>query len=97
MDEILQEAVEVWPVWRDREAKAGFRNAARAYVKQVLTELRREVSIETHQDTFTFTQVTPQVAQSVRRYLSSAAFRRGMIDLWSEAVQLDFGLLADGW
>lgn len=97
MDEILQDAVEVWSVWRDREAKAGFRNAARAYVKQVLAELRREVHIDIHQDTFTFTQVTPQVAQLVRRYLASVAFRRGMIDLWSEAVQLDFSLLADGW
>jgi hypothetical protein len=97
LEEILEDAVEVWPVWRDKEAKAGFRNAVRAYVKQVLVELRREVSIEIHQDTFRFTQVTPQVAQAVRRYLISAAFRRGAIDLWSEGVQLDFSLLADGW
>ncbi len=46
---------------------------------------------------FTFVQITPQVAQTVRRYLISTAFRRGEIDLWSEAVQLDFSSLAEGW
>jgi len=33
----------------------------------------------------------------VRHYLTRVTFRRGEIDLWSEAVQLDFSSLADGW
>jgi len=98
LDEVLQTAVEVWEVWRDRQAAAGFRNAVRVYVKQVLAQLRKmDVHIQIHQDTFTFAGVTPDVAQTVRRYLAGAAFRRGEIDLWSEAVQLDFSSLADGW
>jgi len=98
LDEILQAAVEVWEVWRDRQATAGFRNAVRVYVRRVLAQLRkRGVNIQVHQNTFAFVQVTPQLAQAVRRYLLSAAFRRGEIDLWSEAVQLDFSSLADGW
>ena len=98
LDEILQAAVEVWDVWRDRQATAGLRNAVRRYVKQILDHLcKMQVDVKPHQDTFTFSQVTPQIAQDVRHYLTSVAFRRGEIDLWSEAVQLDFGSLADGW
>lgn len=98
LDEIVCEAVEVWEVWRDRQAKAGFRNAVRAYVKQVLAQLHRmQIEISIRQDTFTFVQLTPGAAHKVRRYLSSAAFRKGDVDLWSEAVQLDFSSLAEGW
>ena len=53
------------------------------------------VDIQVRQDTFTFVHVTPRVAQEVRRYLSSATFRRGKIDLWKEAIKLDFDSLAD--
>lgn len=98
LDEILQAAVEVWEIWHDPKATAGFRNAVRRYVRQVLAQLRKmDVDIQVHQNTFTFVQVTPQVARTVRRYLISAAFRRGEIDLWRETVQLDFSSLADGW
>lgn len=98
LDEILQAAVEVWEVWRDRQATTGFRNAVRVYVKQVLAQLRKMgVDIQIRQNTFTFVRITPQVAQMVRHYLTSVTFRRGQIDLWSEAVQLDFSSLADGW
>ena len=98
LDEIMQAAVEVWEVWRDQQAATGFRNAVRVYVKQILAQLRKiGVDIQIRQNTFTFVQITPQVAQTVRRYLISTAFRRGEIDLWSEAVQLDFSSLAEGW
>jgi len=98
LDEVLRAAVEVWEVWHDRQAAMGFRNAVRAYVKQILAQLRKEgVDIQIRQNTFTFVQVTPQVAQKVRHYLTRVTFRRGEIDLWSEAVQLDFSSLADGW
>jgi hypothetical protein len=98
LDDVLKETVEVWALWRDSEAMRGFRNAVRAYVRRVLAQLRKmSVNIQMHQDTFTFSQVTPRMAQDVRRYLSSAAFRRGEIDLWSEAMQMDFSSLAEGW
>jgi len=98
LDEILQAAVEVWEVWHDRQAATGFRNAVRVYVKQILAQLRKTgVDIQIRRNTFIFVQITPQVAQMVRRYLTSASFRQGEIDLWSEAVQLDFSSLADGW
>lgn len=98
LDEILQAAVEVWDRWHDRQAAAGFRNAVRAYVKQILAQLRKiGVEIQIRQNTFILTRVTPQVAQKVRRYLTSTSFRRGDINLWSKAVQLDFSSLADGW
>ena len=98
LDEILQAAVEVWEVWRDRQAATGFRNAVRVYVKQVLAQLRKmDVEVQIRRSTFIFVQVTPQVAQMVRRYLTGVTFRRGEIDLWSEVVQLDFSSLADGW
>lgn len=98
LDEIMQAAIEVWELWRDRQATAGLRNAVRAYVKQVLIQLRKlHVEIQVRQDTFTFVQVSPQLALEVRRFLTSATFRRGEIELWSEAVQLDFSSLAEGW
>ncbi len=98
LDEVLQAAVEVWDLWRDRQAVTGFRNAVRAYVKKILAQLRkRGVEIQIRQDTFIFARITPHIVQQVRRYLTSAPFRRGEIDLWSEAVQLDFSSLADGW
>ncbi|MBN1315821.1 MAG: hypothetical protein JXA42_10145 [Anaerolineales bacterium] len=98
LDEILQTAVEVWDTWQDRQATAGFRNAVRAYVKQILSHLRKmDVEIQIHQDTFSFLNITIEISHQVRRYLAGSAFRRGEIDLWSKAVQLDFSSLADGW
>lgn len=98
LDEILQTALEFWDMWHDRQATAGFRNAVRAYVKQILSQLRKmDVDINIHQDTFSFLDITIEISQKVRRYLAGSAFRRGEIDLWSKAVQLDFSSLADGW
>ena len=98
LGEILQAAVEVWELWRDRQAKTGFRNAVRRYVGRVLAQLRKMgVDIQIRQNNFTFVRITPQVARTVRHYLNSMTFRRGEIDLWSEAAQLDFSSLADGW
>jgi hypothetical protein len=98
LDEILLATVEVWELWQDRRAATGLRNAVRSYVRRVLAELRKQgVDIQIHQNTFSFAQAMPQAAQEVRRYLNSASFRRGEIDLWSEAVQLDFSSLAAGW
>lgn len=91
-------AVEVWELWHERQAAAGLRNAVRSYVRTVLAQLLRQgVDIRIHQNTFSFAQTTPQFAQKVRRCLSSASLRRGELDLWNEAVQLDFSSLAAGW
>ncbi|RMF27277.1 MAG: hypothetical protein D6759_18025 [Chloroflexi bacterium] len=98
LDEVLQEAVDVWEVWRDRQAVAGFRRAVRRYVRQVLKPLHKMgLNVQVHQDTLVFDPVTPEMARKVRRYLSSAAFRRGEVDLWSEDAQLGFDSLAEGW
>jgi hypothetical protein len=98
MDEILTAVTEVWNLWEDSRATTGFRNAVRAYVRDVLRQLRNlGAHIESHEHHFAFAQVTPNVARDLRRYLDSAAFRRGEIDLWSEAVQLDFSSLSEGW
>jgi hypothetical protein len=98
MDEILTAATEVWNLWEDSQAATGFRNAVRAYVRDVLRQVRNlGAHIQSHEHHFAFTEVTPRIARDLRRYLESAAFRRGEIDLWSEAVQLDFSGLAEGW
>jgi hypothetical protein len=98
MDEILTAVTEVWHLWQDKKAAKCFSNAVRAYVKQVLRQVRRlGAQIKPHPRHFAFSQVTPKVARDLRRYLSSATFRRGEIDLWSEGVQLDFSSLAEGW
>jgi len=98
MDEILTAVTEVWSVWEDSQATKGFRNAVRAYVRKVLRQMRRlGAHIESREHHLAFTQVTPKIARDLRRYLDSVAFRRGEIDLWSEAVQLDFSSLAKGW
>jgi len=98
MEEILTAATEVWHLWEDKHATRGFRNAVRQYVKVILRQMRqRGARIESHERHFSFSQVTPEMAQNLRRYLISVAFRRGDIDLWSDAVQLDFSSLAEGW
>ena len=98
MEEIMVAVTEVWEVWEDSSARKGFRNAVRAYVREVLRRIRRlEVEVELQEQRFVFKQVTPDVARRVRRYLTSVAFRRGQIDLWTDAVQLDFGSLAEEW
>lgn len=98
LDEVLQEAVEVWEMWRDRQAAAGFQRAVRRYVRQVLNRLSKMgLNVQIRQDTLVFDLVTPDIARKVRSYLSSAAFRRGELDLWSEDAQLGFDSLAEGW
>ncbi len=98
MDETLTAVTEVWHLWEDSQATRGFRNAVRAYVKEALRQMRKlgaHIDLRPHH--FAFTQVTPKTARDLRRYLDSVAFRRGEIDLWSKAVQLDFSSLAEGW
>jgi hypothetical protein len=98
MDEILTAVTEVWHLWEDSQATKYFRNAIRRYVKQVLRQMRKlGAHIDPYPRHFAFTQVTPKIARDLRRYLDSVTFRRGEIDLWSEAVQLDFSSLAEGW
>jgi hypothetical protein len=98
MDEILTAVTEVWEMWEDSSAKKGFRNAVRAYVREVLRQIRKQgTPVESREQHFAFKQVTPDSARDLRRYLTSVAFRRGEIDLWSNAVQLDFSSLAEGW
>ena len=99
MDEILTAVTPVWNVWKGSQAAKAFLKAVRTYVvRKVLVHMRRlGAHIDLHPHHFAFTQVTPKIARDLRRYLDSVAFRRGEIDLWSEAVQLDFSSLAEGW
>ncbi|MBI3760708.1 MAG: hypothetical protein HY260_02460 [Chloroflexi bacterium] len=98
LDDILRAAVEVWDAWADRNAKKNIRNAVRAYARQVLQQIRKlGLDINVDQDRIIFQHISPSTANEVRRYFSSAGFRQGRIDLWSEAVQLDFSSLAEGW
>lgn len=58
LDEVLQASVEVWDMWRDRQATAGFCSAVRAYVREILSQLREmDVTIEVRQNTFAFVQI----------------------------------------
>lgn len=98
VEDLMRATIEVWDVWVEKNTTAYIKNAVRVYARQVFQHIRKlGLDISVYQDQITIRNVTPTAASQVRNYLSSAAFRRGQIDLMSQAVQLDFSSLSEGW
>lgn len=98
VDEVLCTAIEVWDVWDDRESKSYIRSVVTTYMREVLRQISTYgIELVLERDKVIFKHIRRNAALDVRRYLSSAAYRQGKLDLQSEAVQLGFSNLADGW
>jgi hypothetical protein len=98
LEDVLRAAVEVWDLWRDTKAKKCLRNSIKSYVRTILRPIQKGgLTVRVYQNRITIEGIDPTTADRVRRYFSSAAWRQGTVDLWSEAVQTDFSDLAEGW
>lgn len=98
VDDLMRATIEVWTVWGEQNAKDFVKNAVRNYARGVFRYLRKlGIFIEVYQERITFKNISPAIATQIRNYLSSAAFRRGEIDLVSQSVQMDFSSLSEGW
>ncbi len=98
LDDVMRSAIEVWDMWADYDCRKYVKNAVRSYLRLIFREVNKVgLQVTVDQDRLMFHHVTPSVAADTRRYLSSAAFRKGQIDLWSSSVQPDFSNLAHGW
>jgi hypothetical protein len=82
----------------DQAAKRHLRNAIKAHIRQILRDLYEiGIDIDVDREGFTLKNVSPYQAEEIRKYLSSVAFRKREVDLWTRAVQLDFSDLDKGW
>jgi len=89
-DELMTAAIEVWPLWRDRDATRYLSERVRRYVEAVLKDMAASSSVVVRifPTEFSLEGVRPEVAARIRDYLSSAGFRRGELGFWQSGVQL---------
>jgi hypothetical protein len=90
-DELMTEAIQVWPLWKDRNANRNLLSQTKNYVRKILAEIGRlGVTAEPTPAGFAVTRIDVASAQRIRKYLVGTAYRRGELDLWQEGVQLGF-------
>jgi len=89
-DELMSAAIEVWPLWNDRNSTKFLRDEARRYVERVLTDLASVTGVQgdSSQIGLTLKGITIESASSIRRYLTSPRFRRVSVDLLQDSRQL---------
>jgi hypothetical protein len=98
LDEVLRVAIEVWDIWDETMAKQGLRNSIKVYLRTTLQVLRKAgLRVNVVHNRVTIVGITPARAKTIRKFLKSVAWRKGEVDLRSEAVQMDFSDLAEGW
>lgn len=95
-DELMVAAIEIWPLWKDRNSTRNLRNQAKQYARRILSEIGRlEVEIEYTQNGFIIRSIDHTSGQSIQRYFKGRAYRQGELDLWQEGVQLRFEDIPD--
>ncbi len=89
-DELMTAAIEVWPLWRDRDATRYVSERVRRYVERVLKDIAESstAGVQVSPVGFELKGVHPAVAARIRDYLNSAGFRRGQLGFWQSGVQL---------
>ena len=87
----MTEAIQVWPLWKDRSASRNLLSQTKNYTRRILAEIGRlGVTAEPTPAGFAVTGIDIASAQQIRRYLMGIAYRQGELDLWQEGVQLGF-------
>lgn len=100
LDQVLQDAVEVWSLWKDGAAKRGLREKAKRYVQSVASGIAEFVKANALGVEVSFERGRLRVGKAgtsgtrrMRGYLESASFRRGNFDFWGPpAEQLELPL-----
>lgn len=96
-EELMGEALQIWPLWKDRDSRRNLLRQTKVYVRKILDEIGRSgITTETNANGFTLAGVDRSSAQQIRRYLTGVAYRHGELDLWQEGVQLGFDDV-NGW
>lgn len=96
-EELMTEAIQVWPIWKDRGSTRNLLSQTKTYVRRILSEISRlGVTAEPTNDGFALAGIESTPAQQIRRYLMGIAYRQGELDLWQQGVQLGFDDV-DGW
>lgn len=95
-EELLIEALQVWPLWKDQNARRNLLSQTKHYVRRILVEIGRlGVTAEPTPNGFAISGIGLPAAQQIRRYLMGVAYRQGELDLWQEGVQLGFEEMGD--
>ena len=90
-DELMTEAIQVWPLWKDRSASRNLLGQTKNYVQRILSEIGRlDVIAERTANGFSLKGIKASSAQQIRKFLMGVAYRQGELDLWQEGVQLGF-------
>ena len=90
--DILKAATPVWEQWRVSVPARRFKRDVRAYVRKIVSEIRKlAVDVEeTRTGEYKFAEISPEVTGRILKYLKSAKFLRGKIDLSGPEMQLEF-------
>lgn len=90
-EELMIGAIQVWPLWKDRDSCRNLLGQTKTYVRKILAEIGRlGVTSEFTNSGFALEGVDRSSAQRIRRYFMGIAYRQGELDLWQEGVQLGF-------
>lgn len=94
-EKIIKDAIEVWDLWRDVNAKKSIRRISRNHISSIIKELRKiHDDISYQQGVLRFRAITQRTADQIRRHFRSADFRQGEID-WNP--QRGFEDIHDEW
>jgi hypothetical protein len=98
VEDLMRKTIEVWDIWRAQNAKSSIRGAVKKYVGEIFKEIRKVgVDVTLGAGKAVVRGVDPDRAGKIRHYLTSSSFRHGNLDLWSTAIQLEFGSLSEEW
>lgn len=95
-EELLRQSIEVWDIWRADNARERIKYNVKKYTREILRQIEGlDVRIEVGGGRALFQNITPDKASKIRHYLASANFRKGKIDLWGTAIQLELNGMED--
>lgn len=100
MDEIMQATLELWQIWKDREATDGIKRLAVGYIRAVIPELKKagiSVNFVTKgRRVLEFRKVTPKHSQELKKIFMTKEFRASDV-FQPESNQLGFDEHSEEW
>lgn len=93
--EIMQGAIEVWDFWQDSNAKTSLRRDIRKYIRKMLHDVEQKTGIklsyngDSTNKAISLSVCTETIADKLRAYFVSSAFRQDPVDRPSQTTIFD--------
>ncbi len=82
-EDLMKEAIRIWPLISDNTMKTALTRLAKKYTRDVFTPMGKQASIkidDTNPNKFFIFPITPTTEGRIRAFLMSTAYRRDMLD-----------------